>query len=244
MPIKQAASTLKCQTRRAATFLEMDPQQRALGGCFPPGLLQQHRTAQGAELLSADARTKHQALLDPYRPQSPLPTPARPPEPTPHCSPAPLHPSSSRQLFTDTSTGSFLLLWRLGGDSSAGRRQTACQQMQGKVQHCGGVSTAAGPQRAARGCRLSHTLALKGTERARCLGGSDGECWSSPFLKKNTKKEKKKGKEKEKIWFCLLLVCCVNSSLQGDTVASSSCRGMDEYGGLLSKGKHPKERQR
>lgn len=34
MPIKWAVGTLNCQTRKAATLLEMDPHQGALGGCF------------------------------------------------------------------------------------------------------------------------------------------------------------------------------------------------------------------
>lgn len=45
----------------------------------------------------------------------------------PHRSLAPSHASSSRQLFTDTSTGWSPLLRWLRGSSHTGRRQTACQ---------------------------------------------------------------------------------------------------------------------
>lgn len=43
--------------------------------------------------------------------------------------------------------------------------------------------------------------------------------------------------KEEKMGFCLLLRCCTNSLLQDDMDASSSCRSMDEYGGLLNRGK-------
>lgn len=51
--------------------------------------------------------------------------------------------------------------------------------------------------------------------------------------------KKKKKKIVKKMGFCLLLRCGTNSLLQDDMDASRSRRGMDEYGGLLNRGKHP-----
>lgn len=86
MPIKRAVGTLNCQTTRAATLLEMDPCQGALGCCFPPWV----PTAASCSPRSSAAlgRCPHQA---PGTPQC-----TQPLEPTPHptaalhrCTPAP-----------------------------------------------------------------------------------------------------------------------------------------------------------